>query len=879
MPSLGKCCAVPAIAAVATLLVAGPVSAQSVASYDIDIPATTIGDALARLRTQTGADIELTSGSNAATRAVKGRMPVRQAIDQMLRGSGLNAAGSGQQITILANGQGATVKDSETQLGTIRVSAAGSNGDNGAGNRLPQGANGSSDATATEATRSYAATKTLIGGKLPTAIKDIPQSVTVVSRQRIEDQSLNSLSDVMVQAPGITVLQQNSSQFQPSFYSRGFAIQNFQIDGGAPINYGGGNRGDTGNYISSNTPAFDMSLYDHVEVLRGADGTFAGVGDPGGTLSLQRKRPVDHRQFQIEATGGSWNAARISGDASLPLTADGKLKARLVATHDQRDYFYHPADKKLDLAYANLEFDPNSATRLTIGASYTRQSGLPWSTGLPRYTDGGDLHLPRGTCLCVDFGNYATRQLELFAQLEQHFGQNWSLNVNLTTVRQKSRILAADLTTFGGIDRTTGEIVFGGGQVVASRASTRSVQYSGDAYLTGTFSMFGQDQHLVIGGNYQKQDDRANPKTGDGTAVLDIPLFLSDFDPAGYAVPPDADFAPPAATVLAQTRTQSAAYATLRLTPLPKLHVNAGLRYNQYRTRQSTLYTFGDFSFSQNKIFSEHRIVPPLVSISYDVTSRMTAYASYAGIYISNALNRTSDGSVLKPVTGRNVEVGVKRSDFGGRLNSSIAFYDIVQNNIAVQLPFDINNLPTTDPATGINCCYSPIGSRQKSRGFDLEVSGAITPRWQISAGYTHNTNQFDPSVLAASQGTPVSPLISQQPKELIKLFTSYRLGTTGWLGRTTLGGGGRFQSATRTFYSIFNCDDNGCTSTPAVIVQPSYALLDLFGRVALTPGISAQVNVNNVFDKRYYATVGSRAGGNFYGEPRNASIALRTKF
>ena len=875
MPPFGKCSSTPALFAMAVALAANPVAAQSAASYDIDIPATDVAAAVARLRAETGVNVVVAVGATGTTRAVKGRMSARQAVDLMLGGSGLRAAWAGGDVTIVSSA--ASQGGGETQLGTVRVSAAGSGGGDGSSRQVAQGANGSTDATATEGTRSYTATETNIGGKVPTAIKDVPQSVTVVTRQRIEDQQLNTLADVLEQTPGVTVLQNNNtSQLQPSFYSRGFAIQNFQIDGGAPINYGGGSGGDTGNYTSTLTPVFDMSLYDHVEVLRGADGTFAGVGDPGGVLSLERKRPLDHRQFVVEATGGSWSAARFSADASTPLTADGTLKVRLVGTHDQRDYFYHPASKQLDLVYANLEYDPTTRTRLNVGASYTIQSGVPWSSGLPRYQDGGDLNLPRGTCLCLSFGNYNTKQLEIFAQAEQHFGDKWSLNANLSTLRQNSRILEGDLVTYGGIDRATSQIRYGGGPVQASRTSTRSEQYSADLYLTGSFRLFGQEQHLVIGGNYQKQNDGANPKPGDGTAFLDNILYLSSFSPDGYTVPSDASFSPVPVTVPVYERTQYAAYATLRLTPLPRVHVNVGLRYNQYETRQSTVYTYPNFSFSQNKVFSESRFVPPLASLSYDLTSKTTVYGSYSGIYISQADRRTSDGSVLHAATGRNIEFGVKRSDFGGKLNSSLAVYDIVQNNLAVQLLTGPNSF---DPATGINCCYSPIGSRNKSRGLDFEVSGAITPRWQISTGYTHNTNQFDPSALAVSNGSSVSPIIAQAPRDLLKLFSSYRLGTSGWLGRTTLGGGGRYQSPTRTFYSIYTCGATSCTSTLASIVQPTYALADLFGRLAVTPAISVQVNVNNVFDKRYYATVGSVQGGNFYGEPRNFSVALRGKF
>ena len=114
--------------------------------------------------------------------------------------------------------------------------------------------------------------------------------------------------------PGVTVLQRfNADQFFPSFFSRGFQVQNFQIDGGAPISYGADSI-----YTSTLTPVFDMSKYDHVEILRGAGGAYTGTGDPGGVLSLERKRPTDAPQILGELGAGSFNAFRGSVDVSEP---------------------------------------------------------------------------------------------------------------------------------------------------------------------------------------------------------------------------------------------------------------------------------------------------------------------------------------------------------------------------------------------------------------------------------------------------------------------------------------------------------------------------------------------------------------------------------
>ncbi len=125
-------------------------------------------------------------------------------------------------------------------------------------------------------------------------IRETPQAVTIMTQQRIEEQKLDSVSAVLEQAPGITV----SPDFfgkSNTYYSRGFQITNMQIDGTSidtAVSY----------YFNPN-----LAEYEQVEVLRGADGLFAGNGDPGGTVNLSRKRGKDHFQAIADVSGGSWD--------------------------------------------------------------------------------------------------------------------------------------------------------------------------------------------------------------------------------------------------------------------------------------------------------------------------------------------------------------------------------------------------------------------------------------------------------------------------------------------------------------------------------------------------------------------------------------------
>ncbi|WZB74362.1 TonB-dependent receptor plug domain-containing protein [Achromobacter insuavis] len=129
----------------------------------------------------------------------------------------------------------------------------------------------------TEGSASYTAPSVTIGGKLPLSLREIPQSVSVITRQRIEDQNLASLEDAMAQTPGITIDLMGTAAV-PQFYSRGFQIEYFQYDG-VPMQTGGASWAQP-----------DLFMFDHVE-LPGAAGLFNGAGQPGGVINLVRKRP------------------------------------------------------------------------------------------------------------------------------------------------------------------------------------------------------------------------------------------------------------------------------------------------------------------------------------------------------------------------------------------------------------------------------------------------------------------------------------------------------------------------------------------------------------------------------------------------------------
>ncbi len=134
--------------------------------------------------------------------------------------------------------------------------------------------------------------------------RDIPQSVTIVSQQRMEDQQLQTLGEVMENTLGISKSQADSDR--ALYYSRGFQIDNYMVDG-IPTYFE--SRWNLGDALS------DMALFERVEVVRGATGLMTGTGNPSAAINMVRKHATS-REFKgdVSAEYGSWNKERYVAD-------------------------------------------------------------------------------------------------------------------------------------------------------------------------------------------------------------------------------------------------------------------------------------------------------------------------------------------------------------------------------------------------------------------------------------------------------------------------------------------------------------------------------------------------------------------------------------
>lgn len=298
------------------------------------LPAQPLGDALTALAIQSGRQIayeeEQVKGKRSV--AVSGQMTVRQALDGVLAGSGLQVSSNGAVITVYD----AKSADAEKTLPAIVVS----NND------------------ATEDTGSYTTHTLGTATKLALSMRETPQSTTVITRQRMDDQAMVDINDAVRNIPGLSITG-SGGVGRHSFMSRGFSIDNIMEDGTSRV---------WETYIPGTQS--NLLMYDRIEVVRGATGLMQGAGNPAAAINMVRKRPGKEFKGAVAVSAGSWQDYGASVDLGRALNASGSVRGRVVASRQDAKSFRDVEKQNHTLFYGIVEADLGPGTLLTLGTSY-----------------------------------------------------------------------------------------------------------------------------------------------------------------------------------------------------------------------------------------------------------------------------------------------------------------------------------------------------------------------------------------------------------------------------------------------------------------------------------------------------------------------------
>ncbi|ARU87618.1 TonB-dependent siderophore receptor [Pseudomonas sp. M30-35] len=676
----------------------------------------------------------------------------------------------------------------------------------------------------TEDTHSYTTEAARTATPLSMSLRETPQSVSVVTQQRIEDQDLETILDVVNNATGVSVNRYETSRAQ--FNARGFELNSLMIDG-VPTIYE--QPWSSGEIFSS------LAMYDRVEIVRGANGLMTGAGDPSASINLVRKRASSRDlKGSVKFSAGTWDTFGTEADVSTALNEAGTIRARLVGEVTDGDTWIDGNSKRSETVYGTMDIDLTPDTTLWFGLSNQENSeDSPMWGGLPVwYADGSRTNWSRSKSTSAGWSKWDTTYKTYFVNLDHTFANDWRVNLSYNRGERSGDSALLYLSGNPGRD---------GSSPMSSFPATYKTETTQDDYsirFDGPFSLLGRKHDLAFGYIDSKQEfdaDALVAQTGFG-GVPNFDAYNGDF--------PEPIWGPRGDYGYSETR-QKGLYAATRLNLADDLKLILGARESWYEQTSDDIYS------EVSKVDVDHELTP-YAGIVYDLNQYLSVYASYTEIFLPQSV-RDSRGQQLEPIVGESSELGLKGEFFNGRLNASAAVFQIKQDNLGQSTGQLI------DPTNPIGGYAYEASEGATSKGFELEVSGELATDWNASIGYTQFT----------AEDADDNDVNTLYPTKLLRTFTTYRL--PGMFNKLTIGGGVNWQDSIHTY--AVNPAGNS-----EKIEQDAYALVNLMARYEFTDNLSAQLNADNITDEKYF-DIFDAYGALTYGAPRSFTASAKYRF
>ena len=668
-------------------------------------------------------------------------------------------------------------------------------------------------------------------------IMQTPVSEQVISQQVLKDQQTIYLDDALQNVSGVTPAN-DSYGTGDSFSIRGFDMQNLTFEDGFRS--------------SKYNIGFQRSMANvqDIEVVKGPASVLYGQSEPGGLVNVVTKKPMDRFYFATEEQIGSYNFYRTTVDMSAPITKDKTLLYRFNLDQENAGSFRDFITANRTCLFPTIEWKPNADNHATVELGYLTGTQVQ-DNGIPFLTNGQ-------TAPVSIRNNYAE------PNANGSNIQDFWVKANATHNFSDDLILHAGYRTESISDPIPNQQYYMG-QVGSDGNLQRS--YSGNtinqnwtqevlADLTARFKTWIVKHEALAGFDFFQQTYHYNynyPSWENPTPSINIynPVYgqpFPAFDPA----------------LSGNTFTSQTSYGAFfqDQMELPwHFHALAGFRYDRVTTSNG-------FYGTNNATVDDAPPLTPRFGLLWQPVKPLSLYASYTANYGATALGgQTPNGQPLPPQTAQQWEYGIKGEFLGGKLTTTASIYQLTKENI-----------PTVDPA---NPMYVTAIGQARSRGLELEAAGEILPGWRIIGGYSYidctitqdNGTQFGPSM----QGLRFPGI----PYNSGSLWSTYEV-QSGPLEKLKFGAGVVARSAEQAYATqyLYDADGNALPSSYLTEKIPAFAIVNAMaaypfqiGRVKLT----AQVNINNLFDTTYYSTVNTDMA--MPGAPINVLASLKAEF
>ena len=601
-------------------------------------------------------------------------------------------------------------------------------------------------AAATETVRDYSTPTSTVGTKIPATLRDIPQSISIITNQQVKDRSVETLDQLARKTPGLRVLSNDDGR--SSIYARGYEYDEYNVDGlPAPM-----------QSINGTLP--NLAAFDRVEIMRGPSGLFDSSGEMGGIVNLVRKRPTADFKASVNAGFGSDKQYKVGGDIGGSLNRDGSLRGRVLAETAGKSAKPAKTNNHHETAYAALDWDITADTTAGVGYLYQTRHLSP-DNGLPAYADGSLLKLPEKTFAGAKWNKFSMQSHDVFADLSHYFANNAFGKIG---VRYSDR--SADFNyAFPGsalkADNTTTPTGLGG--------SIDQSAITADASYSQPFRWGNMQNEYVVGADYnhfKTTTDQGRARSLGGNIDYRSFSTLNYTDILGNARSGTRGYT---LSHSEETLDEAGLYGKITIRPIDSVSLIGGGRLGHYQIKN------GDGSDSQKR--DETRFTGYAGAV-WDFSKNNSLYASYSQLYRPQSALGT-DNKLLKARKGDQIEVGYKGSYLDDRLNTRVSLYRLQDKNAAATI-------------VGDTAHYAALGKRVM-QGVELEASGALTDRWHIHAGYSYLDSDIKTAATTRDDG-----IFLLMPRHNANLWTTYDI-----TDQITLGGGVNTMSGIRSSQGI----------------------------------------------------------------------------
>jgi len=774
--------------------------ASSVRAYNL--PAAPLATTLNQIASQGGLTLSLNPSLAAGKTSapVNGQYDAAGALSAALRGTGLQLEQSSTgTYTLIAVPEGVMALPETSVIGVENIESAWG------------------------PVEGYTATRTAAGTKTDTALVEAPRSISVATRQQMDDRSVHSLDDAVRYMPGITASSYGSDTRADWLRVRGFEPTQF-LDG-LPL--------PKGVYANPKQETWNL---DRLALLRGPASSVYGQTPPGGLLDMVSRRPSDVQSSEIQLQYGSDNHRQINFASTGKIDDAGQFLYGLSGVvRDSGTQVDHVDNKRYNIA-PSLTWNIDDDTRFTLLTQFTRDDTGITSQFLP--IQGTKIHSPLGDISHhknlgdPDWEYYDRTYYALGYAFEHRLNDVWQFKQNLRYTKSE---LSFQSLTPGSYPYTQVDEAGNVGRTSTSVNEDIS-QFAVDNNFQADFATGDIRHTLLLGLDHQRSNNNYTSIFGDG-------LTTNVLNPI-YGQP------------IVRPARSTAFYDYEQKTYQTGLYVQDQMALDQWRLtlggREDWVHTGTKFinkadatNTDRDKAFSGN------AALSYVFDSGFVPYISYAESFQPTSGADASSTESLKPTEGKQWELGIKYQPPGSKTLLSAAVYDLTQKNVSVSS--FVNGVSITSQTGEV-----------KVKGLELEATSDVTENLKVIAAYTLAKSEVQ-------NGVDKGNRLQLMPNQQASLWTDYTW-HSGVLDGFGIGGGVRYTG--NTYGDKAN---TWLGKADAYTVFDASVHYDLGRLDNSLKGASLALNATNLFDKDYISTCDSFYC--YYGDQRSVVASATYKW